>query len=331
MIMIMQILVLGNPGLIFAEARKPDPPRIGEFGIKFGLTKVAEEANDLLKSEGIDPSSGISPDCSEQDLITTPAENRFDKMKKDVKEACAFFWAFRSEDYCNQVVSDVFEIGSPHCNTGDAGRAASSCTMGMQYLVDQFQGINKNNYIQAIDNLDLIQKKIISGERTLTSTSLFPLVLEATNGNKEIAINLISAEHIGSAGLTSFNNSLKKIPDPQLTILHKWASSGDIFTDLKKKFPEKNLRNVPEEDISSVSASKEYHYWPRAMMAQALLKKGYSESTARAMATATSLIYEFHFDWKEHTEQGESFTSKFTNALADVNLSDRGSIFGSTY
>jgi hypothetical protein len=327
---ILIIAFLINPLPVFAnkEKAKKNPQSIEEFQRQFGLTAAAQMAVESLQTEKIDPAQSLSGDCNQSATLQTPMVNRFDLMKKEVKKACHFFTLAPPTSYCEKMVEDIFEVGSPSCKTGDAGQAAASCTMGINYLLAQFQGAKKSQYESAIIKLQNIQNDILNGKRVLTSQSLFPLALEAANGNKEIAINLITAENLGFAGLTSFNNQLTDFPKAAMSTLKKWADQGGIFSELTKKFPDKNLRAVPEEDLKNVSSSKEYHYWPRAMMAQALLKKGYNRYMSRMMATSTSIVYEFHYDWKEHTQQGDKFTSKLSNALKDVALSDRGSSFG---
>ncbi|MFA6238075.1 MAG: hypothetical protein WC635_12150 [Bacteriovorax sp.] len=294
------------------------------------LKASVDRASQSLSPQKLEAGTGLQPECETSGTPPPPIVNRFDRIKTEIHSYCTKIKRIASITSCETLVNDVFEVGSPSCKTGDAGSAASSCTMGMNYLVAKFQGADKEKYSAAIIKLQAIQKEILDGKRQLTSQSLFPLMLEATNGDKEMAINLFSMENLGVAGLSSFINQVKGFPSESMNVIKNWSKQGGIFKSITNKFPLKKLRNVPAESISKVASGKEYHFWARAMLAAGMAKKGYSQLVSRSIATASSIVYEFYFDWKEHVQGGVPFKRRLSNALSDVLLSDEGSKLGSS-
>jgi len=258
-----------------------------------------------------------------------PKKNRFESINeallKDCEENLKYIFA---DKLCQEVVQDVFEIGSPDCNEGEAGAAAGSCTMGENFLVRQFSEDKDQKYSKAISKIDEVLQKVQKGEVILTQDSIFDIILDASNNDKTLAINIITAGEIGFAGFSSFSSKLKgKVSSEMLQIIQRWGQAGGMKNLIKEKYPNATL--IPEGHIKAVKKEKSYHYWPRAMIAANLKDKGYPSIISRSIATATSMYYEFYLDWKEHAQQGVGVKANFDAALADVRLSDCGSQLGS--
>ncbi len=278
----------------------------------------------MIKS--LDGSIKPEIDCSE--TTGQKKKNRFDEFKDSLLKTCREKLGYLyTGELCEKVVKDIFEVGSPYCQEGDEGSAAKSCTMGQKFLEDQFIQDKNNLYSNAVREIDKALKRIASGETKIEGKSLYEVILKACGNNKTLAINIISAGQVGFAGYSNFAISIEgKVPQDVFNIIDGWAKKGGLTGVVSERYPKIGL--IPEKHRASISESKGYHYWARAMLATNLLDKGYPGFVSRAFATSTAMYYELNFDWKEHKAQGQGNWDNLSGAVSDIKLADCGSQLG---
>ncbi len=290
---------------------------------------------DESKSEKVTPNSLSQITCPDEENMVTYTDshgNLFDKTKSKILDYCSsvLFGVFNLMN-CKKLVKDVFEVGSPYCGDGlPDDKLAESCVMGLDYLVHKFES-NPHKYSKAIEKLDQLITEYSTNQKEIDFDSYYDLALKACNGNKILAIEIMSMEKLGEEGLRTFVMKLKKFPSKALSILHKYINSDGqgVFSAIQRSHPDKKFRSIPKRHQHKVKERKEYHYWARALMSAGLVEKGYNSMIARQISTMTSAVYELYFDWKEHVAQGQPKVKIASAAFNDILISDCGSELGS--
>lgn len=239
------------------------------------------------------PQSMIATDASSR---CSRATNHFDKIESFVKSLCYYSDRIVLGNTCSKFVTDYFNIATPYCSqTADPNNKSQSCEMFGDYFKEQFHGKNARFYLAAVKRMDaLIDKFLVEPISPKDPKSIFDIALQATEGNKTMAITILAAFPLQADG--EIGNIFAGWAGLDLRKLHgaidvKVSLQGDgKFARLVKRDAAFSLlpsgyraEGLPEE--------KPYHFWSRALLSRLLLQSGHDKWTAIYSSYASQVAY----------------------------------------
>ena len=205
---------------------------------------------------------------------------------------------------CLKLANDVMKIASPYCPTPEElsgfGEAANHCSMGEEYFVSRVMR-NTDFYQGLIQKIKNNLTKVAAGPVPETY-SIWKIVLESCEGDKDLAIFMMNMDRLGIEGLRGLTRKFEQAGANE-NLLDLLSSLGNGYGEFLAyeiyKRPDhalisSDLTTLPPE-VNGVPEQKSYHFWPRAVLASELSNRGHSDEVSTWAAIFSQEVYEYSF------------------------------------